>query len=96
MPCQIGLLLGLGLLGPKQVGLLLGLGLLGPKQIGLLLGLGLLACSGSGFGGKPPPRDKEARDLKKGRWMCKKEQKYTATGLPMWSPTIVLTGLDHA
>ena len=43
MPCQIGLLLGLGLLGPKQVGLLLGLGLLGPNQIGLLLGLGLLA-----------------------------------------------------
>jgi hypothetical protein len=42
MPCQIGLLLGLGLLGPKQVGLLLGLGLPGPKQVGLLLGLGLL------------------------------------------------------
>jgi hypothetical protein len=29
------------------------------------------------------PRKKEAKGLKKGRWMCKKEQKYTATGLPM-------------
>jgi hypothetical protein len=27
---------------------------------------------------------------------AKKSKKYTATGLPMWSPTIVLTGLDHA
>jgi hypothetical protein len=35
-------------------------------------------------------------DLKKGRWMCKKEQKYTATGLPMCPPAIVPTGLDHA
>jgi hypothetical protein len=31
MPCQIGLLLGLGLLVPKQVGLLLGLGLPAPR-----------------------------------------------------------------
>ena len=27
---------------------------------------------------------------------CPKKKKYTATGLPMWSPTIVLTGLDRA
>ena len=38
---QTGLLLGLGLWGPKQIGLFLGLGLWSPTEIGLLLGLGL-------------------------------------------------------
>ena len=33
---------------------------------------------------------------KLGQKVDQKTKKYTATGLPMWSPTIVLTGLDLA
>ena len=35
------------------------------------------------------------KEKKKGK-KCKKEQKYTAFGLPSWSPTLVLTELDLA
>jgi hypothetical protein len=45
-------------------------------------------------GGRRAKRSKKGPlDAKK---RAKKSKKYTATGLPMWSPTIVLTGLDHA